>query len=180
MLPGTTAVSSSSIATMSRSFGLVRFRSSNSANMWSACWRSLAASFSSRSWPMTCARFSGLATLVHSERGRSITMMSLISTPIGSVAISGRPVFDTTVVTSGKAFSTVSIWPAATTDRSFVELGHELRSEPRRNDDAHRKQRGPCTKRHHRMFQHEAEGRFIDRLGPADQEHVLFLYRSAE
>ena len=46
--------------------------------------------------------------VVHSSRGLSVMMMSLSSTPIGSDAISARPVFETTSMTSGNCFKIFS------------------------------------------------------------------------
>ena len=42
--------------------------------------------------------------VVHSSCGLSVTITSLSSTPIGSEAMSARPVFETTSMTSGNCF----------------------------------------------------------------------------
>jgi hypothetical protein len=58
--------------------------------------------------------------------GFRITKTSEISTPIGSVAISARPVFDTTVSTSGNCRNTRSSSVVCRTDSSSEMLGRRI------------------------------------------------------
>ena len=59
----------------------------------------------------------------HSERGRRFAMTSLTSRPIGSEAISARPVLDTTVVISGNDRSTRSTSSSICRDDDSETLG---------------------------------------------------------
>ena len=61
--------------------------------------------------------------VTHSSGGFRMMIASESSTPIGSVAISARPVFDTTVITSGNSRSTFSKRVAPSTLSSRDTLG---------------------------------------------------------
>ena len=67
----------------------------------------------------------------HIRRGWSITQTSVCCTPMTSLAISGRPVLQNTVRTSGNSSSTFSIRVVIATESSRVALGRRTTSTSR-------------------------------------------------
>ena len=61
--------------------------------------------------------------VVHSSRGFSVTITSLSSMPIGSEAMSARPVFETTSMTSGNCFRIFSARFCRSSDCGSEMLG---------------------------------------------------------
>ena len=66
------------------------------------------------------------STSGHSSLGLRMTYESVISTPIGSVEISARPVLPTTVSTSANDISRCSTSPAISTDSVSDTLGSRM------------------------------------------------------